>query len=120
MTTAVTQTANAVATTQTKSGFSSLGSADFIKLMTAQMQQQDPFNPVDNKEMLAQLAQFSSLSEISDVNKGVGSVSTGVSDLNANIAALGTKLDAILAAQQAAAQHGASPAATTSTGTTAA
>ena len=96
MTTAVTSTANAVATTTTKTGFGALGSADFIKLMTTQMQQQDPFNPVDNKEMLAQMAQFSTLSETNDTN-------TGISSVNATLKELGTKLDAILTAQQAAA-----------------
>ena len=96
MTTAVTSTATAVATTTTKTGFGALGSADFIKLMTTQMQQQDPFNPVDNKDMLAQMAQFSALSETNDVSEGV-------SAMNATLKELGAKLDAILTAQQAAA-----------------
>ena len=43
-------------------GFASLDQSDFLKLMTVQMQHQDPFDPVDNKEMLAQMAQFSQLS----------------------------------------------------------
>ena len=33
-----------------------LGQSDFLKLMTAQMQNQDPFNPVDNTQMVAQMA----------------------------------------------------------------
>ncbi|WP_421836980.1 flagellar hook assembly protein FlgD [Novosphingobium sp.] len=45
-----------------KSGFGALGANDFIKLLTAQLQNQDPTAPVDNSQMLAQLAQFSSLS----------------------------------------------------------
>ena len=49
-------------------GWSDLGSADFIRLLTVQIQQQDPFDPVDNKEMLAQMAQFSSLSGITEMN----------------------------------------------------
>ena len=48
-------------------GWSDLGSADFIRLLTVQIQQQDPFDPVDNKEMLAQMAQFSSLSGITEM-----------------------------------------------------
>lgn len=106
MTTAITSTASAVATTKTKTGFGAMGSADFIKLMTAQMQQQDPFNPVDNKEMLAQMAQFSALSETNDVSQGVTAV-------NVTLKELGAKLDAILTAQQAAA--GTSPATTPTT-----
>ena len=45
-----------------------LGQSDFLKLMTAQMQNQDPFNPVDNTQMVAQMAQFSSLAGISEMN----------------------------------------------------
>ena len=40
-----------------------LGQADFIRLMTTQMKLQDPLEPVDNREFLAQLAQFTSLEQ---------------------------------------------------------
>ncbi len=56
-----TTTANAAAS-------SSLGQSDFLKLMTAQMQNQDPFNPVDNTQMVAQMAQISTTSGISEMN----------------------------------------------------
>jgi flagellar basal-body rod modification protein FlgD len=36
---------------------------DFIRLFLAQLQFQDPLEPVDNREFLAQLAQFSSLEQ---------------------------------------------------------
>ena len=49
-------------------GTATLGQSDFLKLMTAQLSLQDPFDPVDNKEMVAQMAQFSSLSGISEMN----------------------------------------------------
>lgn len=49
-------------------GQTTLGQADFLKLMTAQMQNQDPFAPVDNTQMVAQMAQFSSLAGISDMS----------------------------------------------------
>jgi len=49
-------------------GQTTLGQADFLKLMTAQMQNQDPFSPVDNTQMVAQMAQFSSLAGISDMS----------------------------------------------------
>lgn len=71
-----------------KAGFASLGQGDFLKLMTAQLQQQDPTAPVDNKEMLAQLAQFQSLG--------------GINDINTTLQSLGAKLDALIAAQKAA------------------
>jgi flagellar hook protein FlgE len=49
-------------------GMDALGQGDFLRLLTVQMQQQDPFDPVDNKEMLAQMAQFSSLAGVSETN----------------------------------------------------
>ena len=45
-----------------------LGQADFLKLMTAQLKNQDPFNPVDNTQMIAQMAQFSSVAGIAQMN----------------------------------------------------
>lgn len=41
---------------------------DFLTLMTAQLKNQDPFDPVDNSQMVAQMAQFSSLAGISEMN----------------------------------------------------
>lgn len=55
------------ATTQTAAK-TTLDQADFLKLMTAQMNNQDPFNPVDNTQMVAQMAQFSSLAGISEMS----------------------------------------------------
>ena len=63
----LTSTANTTANTAT-SNSSSLGQADFLKLMTAQMKNQDPFDPVDNTQMVAQMAQFSSLAGITEMS----------------------------------------------------
>lgn len=46
-----------------------LGKDDFLKLMLTQMQQQDPLDPMDNQQMLAQMAQFSSLEQMSNLNQ---------------------------------------------------
>ncbi len=45
-----------------------LGKNDFIKLMSVQLQNQDPTSPMKNEEMAAQLAQFSSLEQMQNVN----------------------------------------------------
>ena len=45
-----------------------LGKNEFLKLMMAQMQQQDPLAPQDNNQMLAQLAQFSGLEQMQNLN----------------------------------------------------
>lgn len=57
------------------SASTTLGQGDFLKLMTAQMQNQDPFNPVDNTQMVAQMAQFSSLAGISEMSTTLKAIS---------------------------------------------
>ncbi len=94
--------APAPALAQSSSGgaLSSLDQNDFLRLMTVQMQHQDPFDPVDQKEMLAQMAQFSSLAGIAEVNENLQALS-GLAEMNANLQSIASKLDAVLAAQQA-------------------
>jgi len=45
-----------------------LGQGDFLKLMTTQLKNQDPMSPMDNKDFMAQMAQFTSASGIQDLN----------------------------------------------------
>ena len=86
------QVAGATTTTAatTARGMDSLGQGDFLRLLTVQMQQQDPFDPVDNKEMLAQMAQFSSLA--------------GVSETNATLEQIAEKLDLLIETTQSASE----------------
>ncbi len=58
---------------------SSLGQEDFLKLMTTQLQNQDPFAPMDNGDFIAQMAQFSTV--------------TGITEINNNLTNLGSKLE---------------------------
>jgi len=51
-----------------------LGQTDFLRLMTTQLKEQDPFNPVDNQAMVAQMAQFSSVAGISEMNASMKSM----------------------------------------------
>ena len=44
-----------------------LGQAEFLKLMMTQVQHQDPFEPTDNGDFIAQMAQFSTVSGIGDM-----------------------------------------------------
>lgn len=67
-----------------------LGQADFIRLMTTQMKMQDPLEPVDNKEMIAQMAQFSSLSGISEINTTLKAISAQLDQVAATRAATET------------------------------
>lgn len=41
---------------------------DFLKLLLTQLQLQDPFEPMENQDMVAQLAQFSSLDQLTGMN----------------------------------------------------
>ena len=47
---------------------------DFLKLMTTQLTTQDPFNPVDNTQMVAQMAQFSQVAGIAEMNKSLSAI----------------------------------------------
>jgi len=48
-----------------------LGEADFLKLLVTQLENQDPMNPMDNQQFVAQLATFSSLQELVSINNAV-------------------------------------------------
>lgn len=72
------------ATTQTKTqtvaaknSQESLGQAAFLKLMTAQLKFQDPFDPVDNQAMVGQMAQFSQVAGISEMNASLKAIASG-------------------------------------------
>ena len=48
-----------------------LDQADFMRLMTTQLQHQDPLKPMDNSQMVAQMAQLSTVQGINDLNSTV-------------------------------------------------
>jgi len=58
-------------TTAALSAKPTLGKDDFLKLLVAQLQNQDPLNPSDPTAFTAQLAQFSSLEQLTTVNSNL-------------------------------------------------
>lgn len=63
-----------------------LGQTDFLRLMTTQLKQQDPLDPVDNQAMVAQMAQFSSVAGISEMNVSLKSIAEQISTQTALLA----------------------------------
>lgn len=65
----------------TRTAANSRGTLDqnaFLKLMTTQLKTQDPFDPVDNTQMVAQMAQFSSVAGISEMNTSLKQISADI------------------------------------------
>lgn len=55
---------------------SELGKYEFLKILAAELQNQDPSNPMDNKDFIAQLAQFSSLEQMQNMSQAFGALDT--------------------------------------------
>ncbi|MEO8858430.1 MAG: flagellar hook capping FlgD N-terminal domain-containing protein [Burkholderiaceae bacterium] len=76
-------TAAASAAASTGSGATSMAGAEdrFLKLLVAQLNNQDPMNPMDNAQMTSQMAQINTVTSVQQVNDTLKSLSTQLSSL---------------------------------------
>lgn len=57
-----------------------LGQDAFLKILTTQLQYQDPMSPMDNKDFIAQMAQFTSVEQMTAMSKNM-SLSNEIADV---------------------------------------
>jgi flagellar basal-body rod modification protein FlgD len=69
-------------TTATRQVKQELDQDAFLQLLVCQMQNQDPLAPTDNTQMIAQLAQFSALEQMNNLNKSFETLRGEVDQLN--------------------------------------
>lgn len=55
-----------------------LGQEEFLKLMITQLQSQDPFSPMQNGEFISQMAQFSSVTGLTDLKQSFDKLATSL------------------------------------------
>jgi flagellar basal-body rod modification protein FlgD len=69
-----------------------IGIQDFLKILTAQLNNQDPLKPVDNQEFVAQIAQFATLEQSRLLNVKIDSL-LSIQSSNQSIGLLGKNVD---------------------------
>lgn len=73
-----------------------LGKDDFLKLLLAQLQNQDPLAPMDDTQMMAQLVQFSTLESMQNIDKQMSTM-LSVEQLGQAKALIGKEVTGIIA-----------------------
>jgi flagellar basal-body rod modification protein FlgD len=89
-----TTASNASGSTSATDDQNSMGKEDFLTLLVAQLQNQDPLNPDDPTEFTAQLAQFSSLEQLFTLNESMNNLvaSNASSDRLSTLSTIGKEV----------------------------
>lgn len=83
-----TSTTNTTAANQIDNPLSNLGKLDFLQMLITKLKYQDPTNPIEDESFVADMAQFSSLEQMQNMNTGFGSTNEALQSLNENIIGL--------------------------------
>ena len=67
---------------------SNLGKLDFLEMLVTKLKYQDPTNPIKDESFIADMAQFSSLEQMQNMNTGFGTTNEALQALNKNILGL--------------------------------
>ena len=78
----------------TRQSQQSLGKDDFLKILITQLSYQDPTAPMENKEFIAQMAQFSSLEQMTNMAKDFSRLTAMITGTEA-ASALGKNVELI-------------------------
>jgi len=80
-------------------GASSLGIQDFLRILTTQLNNQDPLKPMDNQQFVAQLAQFTSLQQTQQMNQKLDAL-LSIQAANQSVGLIGRSVDVQTASGQ--------------------
>ncbi|CCH49822.1 flagellar hook assembly protein FlgD [Pseudodesulfovibrio piezophilus] len=85
-----------LAASNTPDHSSSLGQEDFLSILVAQLTHQDPLSPMEDTDMTSQLAQFSSLEQLTNINEGITNLSDSMtqSDMLSAVSFIGKDIKA--------------------------
>jgi flagellar basal-body rod modification protein FlgD len=66
----ITSSTNATQSSFSQAAGGALGKDTFLKLLAAQLQHQNPLNPTDDQQFLAQMAQMSTVEQVTNLAQG--------------------------------------------------
>jgi flagellar basal-body rod modification protein FlgD len=71
-----------------------LGKDDFLRLLVVQLENQDPTSPLDDREFIAQMAQFSALEQMTEMNRTLSNIVTNAK-INLSYSLLGRQVEVL-------------------------